>query len=316
MGLRARAHYDGAVRPRSASFVVTVAAFVALGLTSSACAETPARPRTEDDARQLAPLPACITQLESAHAGATRSLREEQLWPLVYPDYDAKSGKLPEGAHACNGRVPDLAGGHAAAIEEGAVLLGGGGDRLKVAWLRSHTYDDGTTGGALALVRSLGGTAEVYAVGSYRARGKVLLSIERVGPELVVAAVDDTCTGRKPDAPCETTVTMFAPRLGVLAKLAAISTERVIYATDNEPGVRGRSEYRLTSAITYADGGIKVLEQVLVRDEQGREVRKAELERAYTFAPDGSMVVDEDSLWSKVATKPAPPPVDKSKAKK
>ena len=48
----------------------------------------------------------------------------------------------------------------------------------------------------------------------------------------------------------------------------------------------------------------------MVRDELGREVRKAELERAYTFAPDGKMVVDEDSLWSRVvvakATKPAP----------
>ncbi len=283
------------------------------------CAETPARPRTEDDARQLAPLPACITQLGSAgnakKAGASRSLREEQLWPLVYPSYDPKSPKVPEGAHACNGRVPELSGGHAAAIEEGSVVLGGGGDRLKVAWLRSHTYDDGTKGGALALVRSLDGTAEVYAVGSYRAHEKVLLSIERIGPELVVAALDDTCTGRKPGSPCETMVTVFAPRFGVLAKVASIATERVSYATDNEPGIRGRAEYRLTSAITYADGGIKVLEQVLARDEQGREIRKAELERAYTFAPDGSMVVDEDSLWAKVVNKPAPAKDEKTKAK-
>ena len=292
--------------------------FAALAAFVGGCAETPDRPRTEDDARQLAPLPACITQLGSASAkkaGASRSLREEQLWPLVYPSYDAKSAKVPEGAHACNGRVPELAGGHASAIEEGAVLLGGGGDRLKVAWLRSHTYDDGTKGGALALVRSLDGTAEVYAVGSYRAHEKVLLSIERIGPEIVVAAIDDTCTGRKTGTPCETMVTVFAPRFGVLVKVASIATERVTYATDNEPGIRGRSEYRLTSAITYADGGIKVLEQVLARDEQGREIRKAELERAYTFAPDGSMVVDEDSLWSKVVNKPAPAKDDKSKAK-
>lgn len=290
-----------------------------LTLGLSGCAETPERPRTEDDARQLAPLPACITQLDSSgrtkKTGAARSLREEQFWPLVYPTYDAKSGRVPEGAHACNGRVPDLKGGQGTKIEEGAVLLGGGGDRLKVAWLRSHTYDDGTQGGALALVRSLDGTAEVYAVGSYRGHQKVQLSIERIGPEVVVAAVDDTCTGRKTGSPCETMVTVFAPRSGVLAKVASVATERVSYATDNEPGIRGRSEYRMTSAITYADGGIKVLEQVLVRDEQGREIRKAELERAFTFAPDGSMVVDEDSLWSKVVNKPAPAKDDKSKAK-
>jgi hypothetical protein len=292
-------------------------AFTALVGALVGCAETPERPRTEDDARQLAPLPACITQLQSnaKKAGAARSLREEQLWPLVYPTFDAKSGKLPEGAHACNGRVPELNGGHAAKIEEGAVLVGGGGDRLKVAWLRSHTYDDGTSGGALALVRSLDGTAEVYAVGSYRGHEKVQLSIERIGPEIVVAAIDDTCTGRKQGGACETMVTVFAPRFGVLAKVATVATERVSYATDNEPGLRGRAEYRLTSAITYADGGIKVLEQVLVRDEQGREIRKAELERAYTFAPDGSMVVDEDSLWSKVVSKPAPAPPKAEKAK-
>ena len=309
LGVRVPPHYDGDVRfPFALSLSL-------LGV--AACAETPERPRTEDDARQLAPLPACITQLQSdaKRAGAARSLREEQLWPLVYPTYDAKSGKLPEGAHACNGRVPELTGGHATKIEEGNVVLGGGGDRLKVAWLRSHTYDDGTTGGALALVRSLDGTAEVYAVGSYRAHEKVQLSIERIGPEIVVAAIDDTCTGRKQGAACETQVTVFAPRSGVLAKVASIATERVSYAADNEPGLRCRAEYRLTSAITYADGGIKVLEQVLVRDEQGREIRKAELERAYTFAPDGSMVVDEDSLWAKVVNKPGPPPPKNEKAK-
>jgi hypothetical protein len=37
-----------------------------------------------------------------------------------------------------------------------------------------------------------------------------------------------------------------------------------------------------------------------VRDALAREVRKAERERAFTFAPDGSMVVDEDSLWGQV----------------
>ena len=271
----------------------------------AACAETPERPRTEDDARQLAPLPACLTQLSASgkntSAGAARSLREEQYWSLVFPSFDAKDGRVPEGAHACTGRVPELAGGHAQKIEEGAIVLGGGGDRLKVAWLRSHTYDDGTTGGAIALVRSLDGTAEVYAVGTYRAHAKVQLQIERIGPEVVVSAIDDTCSGRKQGGPCETAVTVLAPRSGILQRVATISQERISYATDNEPGIRGRSEYRLTSAITYTEGAIKVLEQVLVRDEQGREVRKAELERAYTFAPDGSMVVDEDSLWATVS---------------
>ncbi len=61
-----------------------------------------------------------------------------------------------------------------------------------------------------------------------------------------------------------------------------------------------------------------MLEQVLVRDELGREVRKAELERGYTFAPDGKMVVDEDSLWSHVVAKKdakaKPPPRSEDKS--
>jgi hypothetical protein len=60
-------------------------------------------------------------------------------------------------------------------------------------------------------------------------------------------------------------------------------------------------EYRLSSAIQYLDGGIRVLEQVMVRDELAREVRKAERERSFTFAPDGRMLVDEDSLWALLA---------------
>lgn len=286
----------------------------------AACASVEERPRTEDDARQLAPLPACLVQLDGAGPGGprrtegvVRSLREEQIWSLVYPGFAPKRGTLPADARACTGRRPledpVLAGGTGAKIDEGAVALGAGSDRLKAAWLRSLTFPDGTMGGALALIRTFEGTAEVYAVGSYRGRPKTLFTIERIGPEVVTVAQDDGCTGRTPGAACETMVSVFRPRFGVLDRVASIAQERITYATDSEPGVRGRTEYRLSSAIQYVEGGIRVLEQVLVRDELGREVRKAELERAYTFAPDGTMVVDEDSLWSRVvaSTKPKPP---------
>jgi hypothetical protein len=246
-----------------------------------------------------------------------RSLREEQVWSLVYPGFDPKRGTLAQDTRACTGRAPlqdkVLAGGTAIKIEEGAVALGGGGDRLKVAWLRSESYPDGTVGGALALVRSVDGTAEVYAVGAYRGRAKAALTIERVGPEVVVVVKDDGCGDSKTPAPvapaakheaCETLVSVFRPRLGVLERIASIAQERIAYATDREPGIRGLVEYRLSSSIQYVDGGIRVLEQVLVRDALAREVRKAERERAFTFAPDGSMVVDEDSLWSQVAAAP------------
>lgn len=278
-------------------------------LSAPACSTVEPRPRTEDDARQLAPLPACLVQLRAGKpAGggeqAARSLREEQIWPLVYPSFDPKRGIVGEDARTCSGRAPmrekGFAGGTPTTIEEGAIALSSGSDRLKVAWLRSETYPDQTTGGALALLRTVDGTAEVYAVGGYRGRAKTSFTTERIGPEVVVVAQDDGCAARKPSRPCETVTSVFRPRFGVLERAATIAQERVFYASDSEPGVRGRVEYRLASSIQYVDGGIRVLEQVTVRDELAREVRKAELERLYTFAPDGTMVVDEDSLWSHV----------------
>ncbi|MBX3261204.1 MAG: hypothetical protein KIS78_11550 [Labilithrix sp.] len=306
-------------RTRISNVAVLVLAGAGLSPLTAGCAATEERPRTEDDARQLAPLPACLIELGSRGArteGVIKSLSEEQLWRAVYPAYDARRRALPADPLACTGRPvlrdAALAGGTAsAAIQEGDTSLGSGGDRLKIAWLRSLTFEDGTAGGALALVRAYESTAEVYAVGAFRGRPRTLFGIERIGPEVVVAAQDDGCAGRKAGAPCEAMVTVFRPRFGALDPVATIAQERVSYTVDGEPGVRGRTEYRLASSIQYLDGGIRVLEQVTVRDDLGREVRRAELERAYTFAPDGKMVVDEDSLWSRVAVaapKTKPPP--------
>jgi hypothetical protein len=237
--------------------------------------------------------------------GVVRALHEDQIWQLVHPSFDAKHHVLPPNAPACTGKaiLADKAlegGARKDPIEEGDLSLASGGDRLKVVWLRSLRFGDGTEGGALALVRWYEGTAEVYSVGAYRGRPKTLFSVERIGPELVVVATDDGCAGRKSGAGCETPVTVFLPRLGELEKSAHFAQERVAYSVGTEPGIHGRVEYRLTSATQFAEGGIRVQEQVLVRDELGREVRRAELERAYTFAPGGELVVSEDSLWSRV----------------
>jgi hypothetical protein len=295
--------------------------FATLALAS--CAKPDERPRTEDDARQLAPLPACFVQLTAGGQKdrAAVALREEQIWPLVFPGFEAAHPQLKPEDRACNGKQPlkddVLTGGNAAKIAEGSIVMGGGGDRLKAAWLRAIDYPDGTSGGALALIRTVNGTAEVYAIGSYRGRPTSVFTIERLGPEVVVVALDDGCKGRKGNA-CETSSRVYRPRLGHLDRTATIWPERIVYANDTEPGVRGKIEYRLSSSIQYLDGGIRVLEQVMVRDEAARELRKAEQERSFTFAPGNeSMVVDEDSLWSRVApgaapakakTEPKPPP--------
>ena len=234
-----------------------------------------------------------------------KSLGEDQLWSLVFPGYDAKRHVLPAEPRACNGRDvladKSLEGGEAKpVIQEGDTSLGSGGDRLKIAWLRALRFPDGTEGGALALLRSYGGTAEVYAIGAFRGRPKTTFTLERVGPEALVVATDEGCNPRKAGAPCETPVTVFLPRFGVLERSARFAQERVAYAEGTESGIRGRVEYRLASATQFVDGGIRVQEQVMVRDDLGRELRKAELERSYTFGPDGSLLASEDSLWSRV----------------
>lgn len=299
------------VRPLS---LLTVA--IALAALPS-CAEVDARPRSEDAARLVAPLPACLMLLSTrAKGGAAVSLREEQYWKLVYPGFDPASGALPVGARACTGASvlddPSLAGGrplHAgpatradqAKVEEGDALVAGGSDRLRVVWLRTAAFDDGTAGGALALVRGYASSAEVYAVAAYRGRPtRSRFSLERIGPEVVVVAQDDGCAARAPGAPCETLVRVFLPRQGALRRLVTTAVERVAYLEGAEPGVRGLTEYRLAATPQFFQGGVRVLEQVVVRDAQGRLIREAELDRSYALMPDDTMVASDDSLWARV----------------
>jgi hypothetical protein len=274
----------------------------------AACAETPPeRVRTEDEARLVAPLPACVVQAASrpGKSGVAVSLKEEGYWRLVYPSWDGS--KEPAG-RACTGadvaKDPLLAGGAPLRdkVEEGDVQLAAGGDRLRAAWLRSMKFEDGTVGGAFALVRASASGVELFAVGVYRGHPeKVRITIERLGPEVVVVATDDGCTGRAAGAPCDATTSVFLPREGELKRVAKFAVERVAYKVDSEPGIRGRFEYRLSSAPQYIVGGIALQEQVVVKDELAREVRRAELNRSFTFGPGGdNMVASDDSLWTRI----------------
>jgi hypothetical protein len=279
---------------------------VTVALVLAACAEPTERPRTEDEARLVAPLPACVVQASTrSKSGVAVSLKEEGYWRLVYPAWD---GKAEPHVHACTGadlaKDPLLAGGAPLhdKVEEGDVQLAGGGDRLRAAWLRSVKFEDGTVGGAFALVRASAAAVELFAVGTYRGHPeKVRISIERLGPEVIVVATDDGCTGRAAGAPCDATSQVFLPREGELKRVAKFAIERVAYKVDSEPGIRGRFEYRLSSAPSYLVGGIALQEQVTVKDDLARDVRKAELNRSFTFGPGGdNMVASDDSLWTRI----------------
>lgn len=281
----------------------------------AACASSPPEAKTppEDRPRRMAPLAACLTRLppKKGPAGATRAISEEQYWKFVFPSFDEGKNELPRGALACTGdKVLDdpilrdgepVRGGWPAKIEGGDVGYGGGGDRLKLVWLKSHKFADGTVGGAIAMTRAVDDFAEVYAIGAYRGRpDKTRLGIERIGGELVPYALNEGCVGRAPNTPCETVQTLFVGRRGTLHRVAEIALERVEYRDNTEPGTLGRMEYHLSTTPKYLPTGLRVLEQIKVLDEKGRPMRKAELERLFTI--DGAKPMQESDLplWPRV----------------
>ena len=300
--------------------------FAAATLVASACAESERPPRVEDEARVMAPVPACITPLPArttATAGTMRNLREDQYWQLVFPAFDDDRKLLPVDALACTGaRVfddPMFAGGTTRGspiqVQEGDILYGSGGDRLRILWMRTHKWNDGGEAGPIALVRTKEDFAEVYAIGAYRrATPQTTFQAERVGTEFLVSATDDGCQGLPKTAPCETKVTLFLPRFGKLVPLVAIDTERRAYASGSEPGVSGNIEYRLTASPQYSAAGVSVFEQVKATDSTGRVLRKTELERVMLLH-DGKLESSSDSIWGRTypggssAPVPAPAPV-------
>lgn len=296
--------------------LVRLACLFGLGVVTmvAACSSTPPPSQNlEDRPRRMAPLAACLTRLppRKTSGGAVRAIPEEQYWKFIFPAFDEGKNQLPNGALACTGDpvlndpglqgAEPLHGGWPLKVEGGDVGFGGGGDRLRLVWLKTHKFADGTVAGPIAMTRAVDEFAEVYAIGIHRGKpDKTRLGIERIGAELVAAALDEGCVGRAPNTPCETKQTLFVGRRGVLKRVAEISLERVEYRDNTEPGTLGKMEYHLTSTPKYLPTGLKVLEQIRVNDEKGRPMRKAELERLFTLAGDQPMTESDLPLWPRV----------------
>src|SRR5215471_4368424 len=224
-----------------------VHAFYALAaLAPLACGSAAKEPHYENEARLLAPVPACITRLPTrkTKTGYARALNEPTYWKLVFPSFDAEKISLPENAIPCTGRNvfadPAFTGGewirkYPLAVEEGEILMGSGGDRIKVLWLRTHRFADGTEAGPLAMVRAKDDTAEVYAVGVYRGLTKrPYFQLERIGPEVVATVSDEGCTGNMKVEPCRNQVSVYLPRRGELVRLTTFAAERRDYVDGGE----------------------------------------------------------------------------------
>jgi hypothetical protein len=246
--------------------------------------------------------------------GVSRAMSEPAYWKLVFPTFDSEKVSLPENAIPCTGRNvladPAFTGGewirkYPLAVEEGEILLGSGGDRIKVLWLRTHRFPDGTEAGPIAMVRAKEDSAEVYAVGVYRGITKrPYFQLERIGPEVVATVSDEGCTGNTKVEPCKSMVSVYLPRKGELVRLTTFASERRDYVVAGEPGVYGAHiEYHLQTAPRYVPEGIKLYEQVKATDEAGRELRKAEVERDFVLR-DVTLVPNEGPLWPRIFPKP------------
>jgi hypothetical protein len=287
-------------------------ACAALASLTSACEANPKPLTIEDEARKLAPPPACIMRLPTRPAtGLMRNLKEDQYWKLVFPAFDEEKRTLPENPVTCTGRtIFDTEAFRSAkrmetppqAVVEGEILFGSGGDRLRVIWMRTHVGPDGHEIGPLAIVRTKSEFAEVYAIGAYKGRTKrPLFNIERMGYETAVTVTDEHCIekDRKPNTPCESTLALYLPRRGNLINLATFATDQRDYVVSGEPGTWGRIEYRLAAGTKYTETGLVVSEEIVAVDEGGRELRRAELDRVFTLAGD-RLAPSEGPLWPRI----------------
>jgi hypothetical protein len=293
----------------AASFASLTAGVVGSSL-GCAPAERPAR--IEDQARAMAPVPACIVPLpgkpKGPGGGAMKSLTEDQYWQLVFPGYDTTNHKLASNALACTGfKVFDdpifqggtTRGGSDIQVQDGDVGYGSGGDGVRIVWLKTHRWPDGTEAGPLALVRTKQDFEEVYAVGAYkRTSGQVLFQAERMGTEVLITATDDGCQGQAKTAPCEKNITILVPRFGQLKRAVTFPAERRAFATGGEAAVMGQVAYQLNASPQYTADGITLYEQIQALDSVGRVVHKTELSRTLVLH-DGA-IEGSDSLWGKV----------------
>ncbi len=306
-----RSSKDGVLR----LFVGSIGRTIGLSALAVGCG-TPTQSVSADAPRSSAPLPACLLRLPQrgeAQRGSLRQLSEPVIWKAVFPSYDENQG-LESNALACTGRAvfsdPQLSGGHPRrpwpiTAQTGDILYGSGPKRSKVVWFRTHAWDDGTAGGALALVRAEEDHAEVFGIGTYRGSfEKTRLATERMADDVVITATDDGCQGASPDDACESWVTVYSPWAGNLVEQARIATERRRFVAGGEPGAQGPVRYRLVSTPQYEAEAIQLLEQITAIDSTGRTLRTVELQRAYQRA-DGAWTETQPSLWTRIVPEAA-----------
>jgi len=285
----------------------------AVVLFASGCAGAVESSKLEDRARRTVPVPICVQPLERSSSGVSK-VDPADYWKMILPAFDAASSTVDSGSSDCAGRAAfaeaDLLQaegprtGSLPAKPDHAVVTPGP-DGFRIVWLRTFQFPDGSSSGPLALVRPREGYAEVYGTGAYRGKLKsTRLGLERMGSRILVTATDEGCAQTEPGKSCETSFTVFLLGSGRLTKAASLPLDRVDYRPF--PGVPGLAKYRLTATPVFQDRAMRVVEQVVVSDQNQGTIRKSDLERVFRLGQNSSFEPSAPSLWAAVAGDGAP----------
>jgi hypothetical protein len=280
----------------------------------SGCGPAMESSKLEDRARREVPVPICLKALERRGTAGASSATPTDYWSLVLPSYEAGSSTIDRSAPDCAGHdvfssslFQDVEGprtGLVPAKTEDLAVSPGAND-FKVLWLRVAHFGNGDAGGPLALARPREGTAEVYAIGTYRGNAAAShFSIERLGPRILVTAGDDACSGAKPGQACQTKLAVFLMNAGQLLPVADLTLDRIEYGT--APGVAGTVQYRMTATPFFEPKALRVAEQVVVRDSTQTTIRKSNLDRRFELKG-SALTASTGSLWDEVVVAPSAP---------
>jgi hypothetical protein len=274
-------------------------------LAWSSCQGSVQSAKTEDEARLMVPVPICVKRLpRSAAPGAIVSLSPNEYWSLLLPSFDDAAKTLDPSGEDCSGRrsLASLSpqGVDRMTVDPDKLTLAAAADGMKVLWLQSHAMDDNTSSGLLALIRQLDSYLEVYAVGTHRGRPLgTQFTLERMGPRLVINALEEDCSGEGQERRCRATSSVYLMGTGALAAAATYPIEQI--ASASAPGGLGMLEYRFSASADYRADAIALTEHLSVRSKGQGEIRSSDLERAFHLK-DGQLIASGESLWTKTLT--------------
>ena len=272
------------------------------GVLLGGCKKNVLSSRTEDDARLMIPVPICVKRLPRASTpGAVVSLTPEEYWSLLLPSYDVGARTVDPTALDCSGRQslarlspPDT---KRIRVDPEKIVLAAGADGMKLVWLESHPLSEGVFEGLMAIIRQRESYMEVYAVGIHRGLpGGTRFTLQRMGPRLVVEAVQETCNGQGGDRRCNSSTSVYLMTTGALRHAANFPIEQVARTPGGDD--YGPVEYRFTASAEYRDTSIDLTEHLSVTAQGQGETRSSDLQRALRLEG-GQLLASGESLWTK-----------------